>query len=216
MYYAKRSANSFNNLTLPATMKIVENNLESLNRILTGCFNREHKYQKMLYEKYYGFALKTVFRYIYRYDKAVDAVNDGFIKFFTKIEQFKLGAEDDTAKMLMGYLKRIMINTAIDELRRGKMTPEIGGIPDHVWDIPDNSENAEQLLLYKELIVLIKELAPQYRSVFNLYVIDGYNHMEIADLLNIPVGTSKSCLSRARTLLQNNIKKTEDAVLCRI
>ena len=216
MYYAKRSANSFNNLTLPATMKIVENNLESLNRILTGCFNREHKYQKMLYEKYYGFALKTVFRYIYRYDKAVDAVNDGFIKFFTKIEQFKPGAEDDTAKMLMGYLKRIMINTAIDELRRGKMTPEIGGIPDHVWDIPDNSENAEQLLLYKELIVLIKELAPQYRSVFNLYVIDGYNHMEIADLLNIPVGTSKSCLSRARILLQNNIKKTEDAVLCRI
>jgi len=190
--------------------------LESLNRILTGCLNREHKYQKMLYEKYYGFALKTVFRYIYRYDKAVDTVNDGFIKFFTKIVQFKPGTEVDTAKMLMGYLKRLMINTAIDELRRGKMTPEIGGISDDVWDIPDNSENAEQLILYKELIVLIKELAPQYRSVFNLYVIDGYNHMEIANLLNIPVGTSKSCLSRARTLLQNNIKKTEDAVLCRI
>ena len=190
--------------------------MESLNRILTGCFNREHKYQKLLYEKYYGFALKTVFRYIYRYDKAVDAVNDGFIKFFTKIEQFKLSSEEDTGKMLMGYIKRIMINTAIDELRRGKMMPEIGGIPDYVWDIPDSSENAEQLILYKELIVLIKELAPQYRSVFNLYVIDGYNHLEIADLLNIPVGTSKSCLSRARILLQNNIKKTEDAVLCRI
>lgn len=206
----------FTNLTQLTRLKIVEIHLESLNRILTGCFNREHKYQKMLYEKYYGFALKTVFRYIYRYDKAVDTVNDGFIKFFTKIEQFKPGTEVDTAKMLMGYLKRIMINTAIDELRRGKMTPEIGGISDDVWDITDNSENAEQLILYKELIVLIKELAPQYRSVFNLYVIDGYNHMEIADLLNIPVGTSKSCLSRARALLQNNIKKTEDAVLCRI
>ena len=211
-----QSADSFTNLTLLTIPIIVENNLESLNCILTGCFNREHKYQKMLYKKYYGYALKMVFRYIYRYDKAVDVVNDGFIKFFTKIDQFKPGTEDDTAKMLMGYIKRIMINTAIDELRRGKMTPEIGGIPDHVWDIPDNSENAEQLILYKELIVLIKELAPQYRSVFNLYVIDGYNHMEIADLLNIPVGTSKSCLSRARTLLQNNIKKTEDAALCRI
>ncbi len=170
----------------------------------------------MLYERYYGFALKAVFRYIYRYDKAVDVVNDGFIKFFTKIDQFKSGSEADTEKMMMAYLKRIMINTAIDELRRGKMTPEIGGIPDHVWDIPDNSENAEQLILYKELIVMIKELAPQYRSVFNLYVIDGYNHMEIADLLKIPVGTSKSCLSRAKALLQNNIKKNEEALLCRI
>jgi RNA polymerase sigma factor (sigma-70 family) len=190
--------------------------LESINRILSGCFNREHKYQKLLYEKYYGFALKTVFRYIYRYDIAVDVVNDGFIKFFTKIDQFKTLNNEDTEKMLMGYLKRIMINTAIDELRKGKMAPEIGGIPDTVWDIPDKSENAEQMILYKELIVLIKKLAPQYRAVFNLYVIDGYNHLEIADLLNIPVGTSKSCLSRARILLQNNIKKTEDALLCRI
>jgi RNA polymerase sigma-70 factor (ECF subfamily) len=170
----------------------------------------------MLYEKYYGFALKTVFRYIYRYDSAVDSVNDGFIKFFTRIDQFKPGTDEDLEKMLMAYIKRIMINTAIDELRRGKMTPEIGGIPDQVWDIADNSENAEQMILYKELIVLIKELAPRYRSVFNLYVIDGYNHLEIADLLKIPVGTSKSCLSRARILLQNNIKKTEDKVLCRI
>jgi RNA polymerase sigma-70 factor (ECF subfamily) len=206
----------FTNLTQLTRLKIAEIHVESLNHILTGCFNSEHKYQKMLYEKYYGFALKTVFRYIYHYEKAVDTVNDGFIKFFTKIEQFKQDAEDDTGKMLMGYIKKIMINTAIDELRRGKMMPEIGGIPDHLWDIPDNSENGEQLLLYKELIVLTKQLAPQYRSVFNLYVIDGYNHLEIADLLNIPVGTSKSCLSRARTLLQNNIKKAEDAVLCRI
>jgi RNA polymerase sigma-70 factor (ECF subfamily) len=170
----------------------------------------------MLYENYYGFALKTVFRYIYRYDKAVDAVNDGFIKFFKKIEQFKAGSEADAEKMLMAYLKKIMINTAIDELRRGKMTPEIGGIPDHIWDIPDNNEQGDQMILYKELIVMIKQLAPQYRAVFNLYVIDGYNHLEIAHLLNIPVGTSKSCLSRARTLLQNNIKKNEEAILCRM
>ncbi len=206
----------FTDLILIAIQKIVEIHLESVTCILKGCLAREHKYQKMLYEKYYGFALKTVFRYIYRYDKAVDAVNDGFIKFFNKIEQYKPGIEADAEKMLMAYIKRIMINTAIDELRRGKMTPEIGGIPDQVWDIPDNDENAEQMILYKELIVLIKELAPQYRSVFNLFVIDGFNHLEIADMLKIPVGTSKSCLSRARILLQNNIKKTEDAELCRI
>ncbi|MGB4842857.1 MAG: RNA polymerase sigma factor [Ferruginibacter sp.] len=190
--------------------------MESLTLILNGCLKKDHKYQKLLYERFYGFALKTVFRYIYRYDKAVDVTNDGFIKFFNKIEQFKPGNEADAEKMLMAYIKRIMINTAIDELRRGKMTPEIGGIPEHVWEIADKAENAEQMLLHKELIILIKQLAPQYRSVFNLYVIDGYNHLEIADMLKIPVGTSKSCLSRARTLLQNNIKKTEDAILCRI
>ena len=87
--------------------------MESLNRILTGCFNREHKYQKLLYEKYYGFALKTVFRYIYRYDIAVDVANDGFIKFFTKIQQFKTENNEAAEKMLIGYLKKIMIN--IDE-----------------------------------------------------------------------------------------------------
>lgn len=191
--------------------------MESLTLIVNGCLKKDHTYQKLLYERYYGFALKTVFRYIYRYDKAVDATNDGFIKFFSKIEQFNISNETDLEKMLMGYLKRIMINTAIDELRRGKMTPEIGGIPEYVWETAeDNAETAEQKLLYKELIVLIKELPPQYRSVFNLYVIDGFNHLEIADILKIPVGTSKSNLSRARQLLQNNIKKTEEAVLCRI
>ena len=190
--------------------------MESINNILAGCLKRDQKFQKILYEKYYGYALKIVFRYIYRYEKAVDVVNDGFIKFFNKIELYKPEQEANNEQMLMAYIKRIMINTAIDDLRKGKMTPEIGGIPDHVWDIPDNSENAEQIILYKELIVLVKELPPQYRSVFNLYVIDGFNHLEIADILKIPVGTSKSCLSRARMLLQQNIKKTEEATLCRI
>ena len=190
--------------------------MESLTHILNGCVKRDHKYQKLFYERYYGFALKTVFRYLYRYDKAVDATNDCFIKLFNKIDQYKPDSDSNAEGMLMAYLKRIMINTAIDELRRGKMTPEIGGIPEHIWETVDAAENGEQMLLYKELIVLIKQLAPQYRSVFNLYVIDGYNHLEIANILKIPVGTSKSCLARARQLLQNNIKKNEEALLCRI
>lgn len=189
--------------------------MENLERIIAGCLERDHHYQKLVYENYYAYSLKNVFRYIYRYEKAVDVVNDGFVKFFTRIEQFKPPAKEYTEQVLMGYLKRIMINTAIDELRKGAMTPEIGGIPEHVWEIPENAENGEQLLLYKDLIVLIKELTPQYRTIFNLHVIDGYNHYEIADMLNIPVGTSKSCLSRARTLLQQKIKKTEEEILCR-
>ena len=116
----------------------------------------------------------------------------------------------------MGWLKKIMINTAIDELRRGNMLPEIGGIPEYVWEISDKNQDADQLLLYKDLIILIKELPPAYRVVFNLYVIDGYTHLEIADMLNMSTGTSKSNLSRARMLLQKVIKKTEEVKLCKI
>jgi hypothetical protein len=89
----------------------------------------------------------------------------------------------------MGYIKRIMMNCAIDELRKNKMTPEIGGIPEYVWNMSSKEQDADQQVLYKELIIMIKNLQPQYRAVFNMYVVDGYNHFEIADILGIAVGT---------------------------
>ena len=190
--------------------------MESLNTILAGCFKKEARYQKLLYERYFGFALKTVFRYIYRYEKAVDITNDGFVKFFKKIKQFRYKDDEVTEKIFFAYLKKIMIHTAIDELRRNKMTPEIGGIPEHVFDVADKNENAEQMMIYKELIILIKQLPPQLRTVFNLFVTDGFNHLEISEVLHIPVGTSKSNLSRARKILQEKITKNEDAILCSI
>ncbi len=164
----------------------------------------------MLYEHYYGFALKTAFRYLYRYEKAVDIVNDSFVKLFLHFESFKRAAHTtEDEKLLMGYIKRIVINTAIDELRKGRMVPEIGGIPDYVWDQSGREQDADQLLLYKDLIVMVKQLPPQYRIVFNMYVIDGYNHHEIANILTIAIGTSKSALSRAKTMLQKAIQKSE-------
>jgi len=185
--------------------------LENFNRIIQGCICKEYKYQKMVYENYRGFALKIVFRYIYRYEKALDVANDGFVKLFASFERFTAAeAEEDNKKILMGYIKKIMVNTSIDELRRGSMLPEIGGIPEHVWGSTSKNDNADQNLLYKQIIILIKELPPSYRIVFNMYVIDGFNHLEIADILKIPVGTSKSNLSRARALLQLTIKKLEE------
>jgi RNA polymerase sigma-70 factor (ECF subfamily) len=189
--------------------------LENTRQIIKGCIKNDHKYQRIFYEQYRGYALKIVFRYIYRYEKAVDVSNDGFVKIFANFSKFKTDA-DDIEKVLMGWIKRIMINVSIDELRKNNMTPEIGGIPEWVWDVPDNSQDASQLLLYKDLIILIKELPPAYRAVFNLYVIDGYTHSEIADLLKIAIGTSKSNLSKARIILQKNIKKMEEDKLCRI
>ena len=191
--------------------------MENINRILRGCINKEYKCQKTVYETYRGFALKIVFRYIYRYEKAVDVANDGFVKLFSAFAKFTIAkTEDENRKMLMGYIKKIMINASIDELRRGRMLPEIGGIPEHVWEGTSKQDDADQQLLYNQIIILIKELPPQYRIVFNMYVIDGYNHLEIAGILKIPVGTSKSNLSRARTILQAVIKKSEETKLCSI
>lgn len=177
---------------------------------------KDHKCQKILYDHYRGYALKISFRYLYRYEKAADAVNDGFVKLFNYFPAFNMGTDADNEKILMGWLKKIIINTSIDALRKSDMLPEIGGIPEHVWNTPDDSSKADQVLLYNELIAMVKTLQPNYRTVFNLYVIDGYSHTEIADILNISVGTSKSSLSRARTLLQMSIKKMEDKAPCRM
>lgn len=182
--------------------------------IILGCKKKLPAAEKQFYEKYYGFALKTVFRYIYRYDKAVDVANDSFVKFFQHIDRFNIAEEVEIEKIVMGYFKRILVNSSIDALRKDKMMPEIGGIPEYVWDIPQDGQAGSDKLLYKDIITMVKKLSPQYRSVFNLYVIDGYNHLEISDILKIPVGTSKSSLSRARVLLQEMIKKTEETQIC--
>jgi len=190
--------------------------LENITRIIKACIEKDHKCQKIIYEHYRGYALKIVFRYIYRYEEAVDVVNDGFVKMFNHFDKFETGDDADNEKILMAWMKKIMINVSIDQLRRGEMLPETGSIPDHVWERSDNNHNADKKMLYNDLVVMIKELPPDYRIVFNLYVIDGYTHSEIADMIGTTIGTSKSSLSRARALLQKRIRKMEDSLLCRI
>jgi len=177
--------------------------LEPLNELIKGCIERDYKCQRAFYEHYYGFALKTVFRYIYKYEKATDIVNDGFVKIFNSLEKFQLGKQNiDTEKILMGWMKRILINTAIDELRRQQAMHEIGELPDYIWEEIDRSQNADQMILYKELICQVKRLPPSYRNVFNMFVIDGFSHNEIAYVLGISEGTSKSALAKAKMHLK--------------
>jgi RNA polymerase sigma factor (sigma-70 family) len=175
--------------------------------IIRGCIAKDAKCQKLLYERYYGYAFKIAFRYIYRYDRVADVVNDAFVKLFRNIGQFISQGETDTEPRLMGWIKKIVVNTAIDELRRNHLTPEIGGMPDNIWEEPGNSANADNLLLYKELICQVKKLPPSYGAVFNMYVIDGFSHQEIAEQLGISVGTSKSNLFKAKAYLQKLINK---------
>ena len=194
--------------------------MESLYNLIRGCIARDYKSQKAFYEHYYGFALKTVFRYIYRYEKASDVVNDGFVKIFNSLEKFQLGREyADTEKILMGWMKRILINTAIDELRKMHSIPPISELPEYIWEETDRSQNADQKILYKELICEIKRLPPSYRTVFNMFVIDGFSHQEIANMLGISEGTSKSALAKAKAQLKkfinNRFSETKHAILRR-
>lgn len=153
-----------------------------------------------------------MFRYIYRYDKAVDVVNDGFVKVFRSFSKFEYKTNENLEMMLMGWIRTIMINTAIDQLRKNNFLPEIGDISETIWMHEDKSQSSDRLLLYKELVKEIKKLPPSYRTVFNLYVIDGLSHQEIASLLGISVGTSKSNLSKARVILQKIIKSNDEEV----
>ncbi len=190
--------------------------MEKTTTIINGCRENTHKYQKILYEKYHAFALKIVFRYIYNYEEAIEVANDGFVKFFLGIDKFRCENEVDIEKMLAGWIKRIMVNTSIDLLRKKMLLPEIGGIPDYVWDIKDKSASADQMIIYKDLIILVKKLPPTYRIVFNMHVIDGYTHIEIADALKIPVGTSKSNLLRAKALMIKYLNQKEELTECSI
>ena len=184
-------------------------NLTNLESVIKGCKKQDNAHQKALYTHFYGYALKIVFSYVYHYDKAVDVVNDGFVKVFKNFEKFLPVSVEHIEQELMGWIRKIMINTAIDALRKNELTPEIGGIPEWVWEEKDNSQQTDQQLQYKELIILIKKLPPIYRIVFNLFVIDGYSHQEIAETLDINIGTSKSNLSRAKVLLQKYIQERE-------
>ncbi len=179
-----------------------------LAEILERCMQSDQLSCKHLYEKYYGYCLKIVFRYISRYDKAVDVVNDAFVKVFTKLQTFQCDPSQNIEMIFMGWLKAIMIHTAIDRLRKDNFLPEIGITNEDVW-MADNLQTADQNILYKELINEIKNLPPGYRTVFNMYVIDGYTHQQIATHLKISTGASKSNLSKAKTLLRSYIKKKE-------
>ena len=187
--------------------------LENLLEVINKCIQSDRREQKFLYEKYYGYCLKTVFRYIYHYDKAVDVVNDGFVKIFRNLFKFECKHAESLEMMLMGWMRMIMINTAIDHLRKNNFMPEIGDISENIWSYEDKSQSSDQRILYKELVKEIRKLPPGYRTVFNMYVIDGFTHQEIANQLGITVGTSKSNLSKARVILQKIIKTSEQQVV---
>lgn len=145
-------------------------------------------------------------RYCDSQDDAMEVVNDGFLKIFRSISSFSPRSDNYEAS-LMAWLKSIMVHTAIDHYRKKKNSYLVKGIEETHNDLSDASESALDMMSYKEILSLLQGLSPVYRTVFNLYVMDGFKHEEIAKKLNISVGTSKSNLAKARANIQKMLRE---------
>jgi RNA polymerase sigma-70 factor (ECF subfamily) len=174
---------------------------KELHQLISGCIKQDRVSQKMLYKAFYGFSMGICLRYANNREEAAEVMNQGFFKVFTRIETF------DRARPFKAWLGRIMMNASIDYYRANlKMA------------YTDDLEQAEHLsdgtltdhkLNYEDLLRMVQKLPPAYRTVFNLFAIEGYTHEEIGELLNISPGTSKSNLHKARLKLKQMIADAE-------
>ena len=168
----------------------------SLDQLIQKCKKNDAQAQSDLYELYMGKLFALSLKYSRNYAEAEDNLQDAFVTIFKKIAQYQnKGAFE-------GWLKRIVINTALQCYRKK-------GVLDIV-----NEEDIEDVIIEVEndvvdidfLLNVIQELPDRYRLVFNLYVLDGYSHKEIGQMLEISIGTSKSNLARARMILKNKVE----------
>lgn len=177
----------------------------TLEHIIQGCIKANRDSQKQLYKLYYGFAMSICMRYSTHYTEAEEIVNDGFLKIFKKIDAFEPSYQSYEASFV-GWIKKIFIHTAIDNYRKNNKSYTIPIMDDSHLEISENSASPIDNMSYKEIIEIVQKLSPTYRTVFNLFVLDGYKHEEISKQLNISVGTSKSNLAKARINIQKMLK----------
>lgn len=171
-----------------------EPRLEIDSNILKGCIKGKSKYQEALYKQYYAYGMSVSLRYAHNRDEAVEIMNDSFIKVFENIAKYN---KDHSFK---SWFRRILINTAIDHYRKNNKHYnhlDEDAIDDELVDV-----SLVNKLDLNDLMSLLNELPEQYRITFNLYEIEGYSHDEIASILNIAVGTSRSNLARAKKILR--------------
>ena len=168
-------------------------------QLINSCIAGSKAAQVELYRTYAPTMFAVCLRYANDHHSAQDFLQEGFIKVFQNIDRFKGTGSFE------GWLKRIFINTAIEQLRKNKKFAHAD--LDQEYQISNNDLNALDNLAVEDLLQLLKKLPEGYRTIFNLYVIEGYNHKEIADMLGISDGTSKSQLARARKTIQNLIQE---------
>lgn len=164
--------------------------------LIVACRNNNRHAQYALFQQFAGKMLHVVKRYITNTSEAEDTLMEGFVKVFKKLEQYQGGGSFE------GWIRKIMVNEALMSIRKNKDRFPVD--IDVAFDVAHPDETLMQLGL-QEIEDLIASLPKGYRTIFNLYAIEGYSHAEIALLLDISEGTSKSQLSRARAQLQNQL-----------
>jgi RNA polymerase sigma factor (sigma-70 family) len=171
-----------------------------------ACALNKRESQKIIYNSFYGYAMAICDRYTSNEEDALEIINDGFLKIFREIHHYS-PAYSDVVSSFKGWLRKIMVYTAIDHFRKyhkHKMVTDIDAV---IMQVPSHGEDALDKLSYEEIIRGIQDLSPGYRTVLNLFIIDGLSHDEIAAQLGISTGTSKSNLSKARRQLQKILFK---------
>ena len=162
--------------------------------LIQACLSGERWAQKLLYEEFYSKMMGVCLRYSDSESEALDILHEGFIKVFNNIDKYETGTS------LGAWIRRIMVNTAIDQYRKNsrRRTEDI----EEAYHLSSDEADAISQYAEKEILRAVQSLSPSYRAVFNLYVIEGYSHREVAVMLEISESTSRSNLVKARAKLR--------------
>ncbi len=163
--------------------------------LVKGCLKGKAAAQKQLYQHFAPVMLSVCYRYTKAMADAEDVLQEGFVKVFLNLHQYKFQGE------LGGWIRRIMVTTAINYLKRNARYQTDLLFPEDHLHVVSKEQHPEVRLEAKELADLIRQLPPGYQTIFNLYAIEGFNHVEIGKILGIQESTSRSQYARARALL---------------
>ena len=168
--------------------------------IIDACVRGESWARKRVYELYAPTMMSLCLRYVGDYETARDLLQDGFIKVFTRIDSYS------NKGIFAGWIYRIFVTTSLEYLRKTDALRSAADIADYSEQLKDVDVSVLDRLSEDDLMDCVKKLPPGYRTVFNMYAIEGYSHKEIAEMLGISVETSKTQFLRARKALQKSVK----------
>jgi RNA polymerase sigma factor (sigma-70 family) len=191
----------YNNRYIKPSQDVLMSELE----LIEACIQHDRKAQKMLYEQYNRKLFVVSMRYARSRADAEDILQDSFVKIFQNLDKFRNDCPLD------GWLRRIVANTALKFYSRKMHQTPIDDIENHYETVSDTEFTISQYN-FKELLGLIQQLPLRCQMVFNLYAIEGYQHNEIAEMLEISEGTSKSQYARAKQTLQKMLTGKQSAV----
>ena len=170
--------------------------------LISGCMEGNRRMQEELYKRFSPRMYAVCLRYAGSSEEAEDILQEGFIKIFKKLDSFRGEGSFE------GWIRRIFVNTSIEHFRRKRYLQPVTEKEENTLE--GNSLSALDGLAEKDILGLVRQLSPGYRTVFNMYVVEGYTHKEIGDMLGISEGTSKSQLSRAKVILQDMVRQFID------